>query len=68
MLARASAYFDYPLYVVAFLSKAKNLQNFLAHTYITELFPLDKLHSLHELAGVVISFEVFVHGFWHLLR
>ena len=68
VLARGSAYFDYPLYVVIFLTKAKNLQNFLAHTYITELFPFDKLHKLHTLAGVVICFEVFSHGFWHLLR
>ena len=68
VFSRFSAYFDYPFYVLVFLSKAKNLQNFLAYTYINEVFPMDHLHKIHELAGTIICVEVFWHSFWHLLR
>lgn len=67
-LARWSAYLDYTFYVLVFLSKAKNIQSFLSHTYINELFPMDKLHDLHILAGKIICIEVFWHAFWHLFR
>ena len=67
-LARFSAYCDYPLYVLVFLSKAKNLQSFLSYRYINEIFPMDKLHDLHLLAGMIICVEVVWHSFWHLLR
>ena len=68
VLARGSAYFDYPFYILVFLTKAKNLQTFLSHAYVAEIFALDDLHGLHALAGVVIGFETLWHGFWHILR
>ena len=68
VLARTSAYFDYPLYVALFLSKAHNLRAFLARSYISEYVDLKDLHGLHSLAGGIVAFEVFWHSFWHLLR
>jgi predicted ferric reductase len=66
--ARLSAYFDYPLYVMLFLSKAHNLRGILHRTFLREFLPLDDLHSLHVFAGKVVAIEVFWHSFWHLLR
>ena len=68
VLARSSAYFDYPLYVLLFLSKAHNLRGALQRTYISEFLPLDDLHHIHTFAGRVVGFEVISHSFWHLLR
>ena len=66
--ARLPAYFDYPLYVMLFLSKAHNLRGILHRTFLREFLPLDDLHSLHVFAGKVVAIEVFWHSFWHLLR
>ena len=49
-LARCSAYFDYPLYVLLFISKCHNLRGMLYRTYLREWLPLDDLHHLHTLA------------------
>ena len=68
VLARTSAYFDYPLYLALFLSKAHNLRAYLARSYISEYVDLKDLHGLHSLAGGIVAFEVFWHSFWHLLR
>ena len=68
VFARASAYFDYPLYVALFLSKAHNLHEFLQRTFISEFVNLKDLHHVHTLAGMVVAFEVMWHSFWHLLR
>ncbi|CAM9852544.1 unnamed protein product, partial [Heterosigma akashiwo] len=68
VLARASAYFDYPLYVALFLSKAHNLHEFLQRTYVSEFVNFKDLHHLHTLAGTVVAFEVIWHSFFHLLR
>ena len=65
--ARLSAYFDYPLYVLLFASKAHNLRGALYRTHLREFLPLDDLHHLHTFAGAV-SFEVIWHSFWHILR
>ena len=66
--ARLSAYFDYPLYVLLFVSKAHNLRGVLARSFLSELLPLNDLHGLHTLAGAVVGVEVVWHSFWHLLR
>lgn len=68
VLARGSAYFDYPLYICVFLTKAKNVQCFFSRTFFAEFIPFDDLHGLHALAGVVIGFETLWHGCWHILR
>ena len=62
VLARTSAYFDYPLYVALFLSKAHNLRAYLARSYISEYVDLKDLHGLHSLAGGIVAFEVFWHS------
>ena len=66
--SRLSAYFDYPLYVILFLSKAHNLRGILQRTHLSELLPLDDMHNLHTFAGAVVGFEVIWHSWWHLLR
>jgi hypothetical protein len=68
VLARLSAYFDYPLYVLLFLSKAHNLRGFLQRSNLSEFLPLDDLHHLHTFAGTLVGFEVIWHSFWHMLR
>ena len=67
-LARCSAYFDYPLYMVLFLSKAHNLRGVLQRSFLSEFLPLDDMHEVHVFAGKVVGFEVISHSFWHLLR
>ena len=66
--SRLSAYFDYPLYVILFLSKAHNLRGILQRTHLSEFLPLDDMHNLHTFAGTVVGFEVIWHSWWHLLR
>ena len=68
VLARGSAYFDYPMYMLLFLTKAHNLRKFLQRTFFAMFLPLDNMHELHVLAGTVVGFEVVWHSFWHLLR
>lgn len=68
VFSRLSAYFDYPLYVLLFLSKCHNLRGLLHRTYLREWIPLDDLHHLHVAAGGIVSFEVLWHSFWHILR
>ena len=67
-LSRLSAYFDYPLYVLLFVSKMNNLRGLLYRTHLREWLPLDDLHHLHTLSGCIVSFEVIWHSFWHILR
>ena len=66
--SRLSAYFDYPLYVILFLSKAHNLRGILQRTHLSEYLPLDDMHYLHTFAGALVGFEVIWHSWWHLLR
>lgn len=66
--SRLSAYFDYPLYMLLFLSKAHNLRGYLQRTYLSEFLPLDDMHHLHTFAGTLVGFEVIWHSSWHLLR
>ena len=68
VFSRASAYFDYPLYVCLFMTKARNLTDALQRSYISEFLPLEDLHHIHSLAGKIVSIEVLWHSFWHMLR
>ncbi|KAJ1466529.1 hypothetical protein T484DRAFT_1861418 [Baffinella frigidus] len=45
-LARCSAYFDYPLYVCLFLTKAHNLRAFLSRSYLSVFLKLDHPHEV----------------------
>ena len=68
IFARASAYFDYPMYMLLFLSKCHNLRGFLYRTHLREWIPLSDMHNLHAFAGAFVSFEVVWHSFWHVTR
>lgn len=68
VLSRCSAYFDYPLYILLFLTKCHNLRGLLYRTHLSEWLPLEEVHEIHTFAGTVVSVEVIWHSFWHLLR
>ena len=68
VLSRLSAYADYPLYVLLFISKANNLRGFLQRTHLSELLPLDDMHHLHTFAGMVVGVEVVWHSCFHIAR
>jgi predicted ferric reductase len=68
VFARSSAYFDYTLYMLLFLTKARNLRKWLSCTPISEFINLTDSHNLHVFAGTIVSFEVLSHSFFHLLR
>ena len=48
-LARCSAFFDYPLYMMMFLSKAQNINNILRRTVLREFIDFAVMHHLHVL-------------------
>ncbi len=67
-LARSSAFFDYPLYMMMFLSKAHNLNNGLRRSPLREVIDFSDMHHIHHCFGVVIGIETMLHSFFHLLR
>eukprot|EP00984_Skeletonema_dohrnii_P008084 scaffold2958_cov162-Skeletonema_dohrnii-CCMP3373.AAC.4 len=67
-LARCSAFFDYPLYMMLFLSKAHNLNNHLRRTLLREWIDFGDMHKVHKIFGIVVGIETMFHSFFHLLR
>ncbi len=67
-LARCSAFFDYPLYMMLFLSKAHNLNNHLRRTICREWIDFGDMHTVHKIFGIVVGIETMSHSFFHLLR
>ena len=67
-LARTSAWFDYPLYMLLFLSKARNLNNFLQGTMLKCWINFSDAHRVHSLFGIIVGIESTSHSFFHLLR
>ena len=67
-LARASAFFDYPLYMMMFLSKAHNLNNLLRNTIFRWWVDFGDMHHVHNIFGVVVGIETMSHSFFHILR
>ena len=67
-LARCSAFFDYPLYMMLFLSKAHNINNALRRTALREWIDFADMHRIHHIFGVVVGVETMSHSFFHLLR
>ena len=67
-IARASVFFDYPLYMMMFLSKAHNLNNVCRRTILREWIDFGDMHKLHKLFGIVIGIETTSHSFLHMLR
>ena len=64
--ARLSAYFDYPLYVLLFLSKAHNLRGALQRTYLPTYLPCSlrwKVSSVStSISGSVATETVILQG------
>ncbi|KAL7532935.1 hypothetical protein ACHAXR_006525, partial [Thalassiosira sp. AJA248-18] len=67
-IARCSAWFDYPLYMVLFLSKADNLNTFMQRTSLRVWMNFSDYHHVHRLFGIIVGFETASHTFFHLLR
>ena len=67
-IARASAWFDYPLYMLLFLSKCVNLNNFLQTTAARCWVNFSDSHKVHSLFGSIVAIETTSHSFFHLLR
>ena len=67
-IARASAWFDYPLYMLLFLSKANNLNNFLQTTALRCWINFSDYHKVHSVFGCIVAIETTCHSFFHLLR
>lgn len=67
-IARASVYFDYPLYMMMFLSKAHNLNDICRRTILREWIDFGDMHKLHKLFGLVIGIETMSHSFFHMMR
>ena len=67
-IARCSAWFDYPLYMCLFLTKARNLNNYLQSTMIKCWIDFSDSHKVHALFGIIVGIESMAHGFFHILR
>jgi hypothetical protein len=67
-IARCSAFFDYPLYMMIFLSKCHNLNNILRRTIMRELIDFADMHCIHSIFGIVIAVESTSHSFFHVIR
>jgi len=58
----------YPLYILLFLTMARNLRAFLQYTVVAEYIPLTSLHHLHVWAGTWVGVRITWHGVWHIIR
>jgi hypothetical protein len=67
-IARCSAIFDYPLYMMMFFSKCHNLNNILRRTILREFIDFGDMHHIHSIFGVVIGIETMSHSIFHTLR
>ena len=67
-LARSSACFDYPLYMMMFISKAHNINNHLRRTFVREWIDFGDMHTVHKIFGIIVGIETMSHSFFHLLR
>lgn len=66
--SRVSAYMLYPLYMLLFLTMARNLRAFLQYTIVAEYIPLTSLHHLHAWAGTWVGVGITWHGLFHIIR
>jgi len=67
-IARSTAWAAYPLYVLMFMSKANNLNNFLQKTALRCWINFSDYHRVHSLFGIIVGFESTSHTFFHILR
>ena len=67
-IARTTAWANYPLYMMMFISKANNLNNFLQTTALRCWINFSDYHRVHTLFGIIVGFESTNHTFFHILR
>lgn len=67
-LARMTAFFDYPLYMMMFLSKCHNINNICRRTVLREWIDFSDMHKVHKLFGIIVGIETMSHSFFHMLR
>eukprot|EP00984_Skeletonema_dohrnii_P028756 scaffold18855_cov78-Skeletonema_dohrnii-CCMP3373.AAC.1 len=67
-LARCSAFFDYPLYMMMFLSKCHNINDVCRRTVLREWIDFGDMHKVHRLFGIIVGIETMFHSFFHMLR
>jgi len=67
-LARCSAFFDYPLYMMIILSKCHNINNVCRRTVLREWIDFADMHKVHKIFGIVVGIETMFHSFFHMLR
>ncbi|KAL7555274.1 hypothetical protein ACHAWF_019016 [Thalassiosira exigua] len=68
-ISRMSAFSMYPMLVVVFFTKMRALQSFLAKTPLSIHFGVIKEgHAHHTHAGRYITFDVWIHTLFHILR
>lgn len=67
-ISRCCAFFDYPLYMLLFLSKTHNLNNFLQTTILGIFVNFSDYHKVHGLFGIIVGIESTTHSFFHILR
>ena len=58
----------YPLYILLYLTMARNTRTDMQRTILTEYIPLTSHHHLYVLAGAWIGILSFVHSVLHLIR
>lgn len=66
-IARCSAFFDYPLYMMIFLSKCHNLNNIFRRSIMREFIDFADMHRIHSIFGIVIAVESTSHSFFHIV-
>ena len=67
-VSRSSAYFSYPLILLLFLSKARNLCTALQQSVAGLFIPFHRMHELHTAAGVFVGVDVVAHAACHVAR
>jgi hypothetical protein len=67
-LARCTVFFDYPLYMMMFISKCHNVNNLCRRTVLREWIDFSDMHKVHKIFGIVVGIETMSHSFFHMLR
>ena len=67
-VSRSSAYFSYPLILLLFLSKARNLGTALQQSVAGLFIPFHRMHELHTAGGIFVGVDVVAHAACHVAR
>jgi len=67
-VSRSSAYLNYPMMMLLFLSKTNHLRTLLQQTYLSIYIPFYDLHAIHTLAGHIVALDYSLHSVCHIVR